>query len=228
MGKDKETKGANKLSGLVKSVRNKIDESATRHAEKVATRRDDIYDSMRNHGVENLRLLRQALPQGSPIEISKLLDKSFVQAYGSAETNEDRADAIDEYVLTCIELYGISDSQEKVRQECIGFMEQKRLRLKVEAGAKATGRAALVLGELALILVPAAGALGKGAKAGGALAKMSKVAQNRKLLKGAGLVVGVGNFAAGKVNRSSLSKARAITYDVKKLVGKIPTAWQQG
>ncbi len=233
MGKKMDTKKANPIRAVASRVAGKVRDLNERRVEKLANRRDDIFDALQITGIENVQILREAHPNSSPVEISKMLEQAFVQAFGSAPTSDDKANAIDEYVISILALHNLDESSADTRRHAIAFMVGKRKFLKFGKNATAVGKVVLTLGELALILAPQVDKFAKVAKgtrfASGA-AKAAKVAGNVKFKEGAGLVVGLGDlaqrkFAAVNADRNAIAKARTYVNAIKKIVGTAPATW---
>ncbi len=214
-------------------VAGKVRDVNKRRVDKLANLRDDIFDTLQIIGIENLQILREAQPKASPLEISKLLEKAFVQSFGSAQTNDDKATAIDEYVISILALHNLDDSRADKRRDAIAFMIAKRKLLKFGKNASTAGKALLTLGELALILAPQVekvAKVAKGTKFAAGAAKAAKVAGNVKFKESAGVVLGLGDLAQRKIaaanaDRNAIAKARNYVNALKKIVGTAPTTW---
>ena len=233
MGENIKAKEPNQIRAVASKIAGKVRDVNARRVEKLANRRDDIFDTLRIIGIENLQILRAAQPKASPSEISKILERAFVESFGSAQTNDDKANAIDEYVISILTLHNLDDSRTETRRKAIAFMVAKRKTLKFGKNASAVGRAVLTLGELALILAPQAdkvARVAKGTKFAAGAAKAAKVAGNFKLMEGAGLVLGLGDLAQRKIaaanaDRNAIAKARNHVNAIKKIVGTAPATW---
>lgn len=233
MGNNTRAKKPNMIRAIASKVTGKVRDVNERRVDKLANRRDDIFDTLQIIGIENLRILREAQPKASPLEISKMLEKEFVQSFGSAQTNDDKASAIDEYVISILALHNLDDSRADIRRDAIAFLVAKRKLLKFGKNASTVGKTFLALGELALVLAPHAGKVAKvakGTKFAAGAAKAAKVAGNVKFKKGAGLVLGLGDLAQRKIaaanaDRNAIAKARGYVNAIKKLVGTAPATW---
>lgn len=183
--------------------------------EATQARLDDYFDDNAVRGEDNLRQLKELNPSAGPKQLNLMLQNEFVTAYCEANTDRQKRIAIEVFVLTSIELYGVSDF-EHIREAILQMEKSIRaigLAKFAAFGKKLVGPAI----EVGLMVVT------KKAPKGSRLGKIAKVA-----------AVGAPIVQVAVDNRPGKSEAQAeqdenqaykVIDRIRPVLGKLPKTW---
>lgn len=215
MGNKDETKS--KDADATPSAREKRLAKKVAKLEATQTRLDDYFDDNAVRGEDNLRKLRELNPAAGPKQLNPLLQNEFVATYCEATTDRQKQIAIEVFVLTSIELYGVKDLE--IIREAILQMEKS---IRAIGFAKVASFAKKLVGpaiEVGLMVVT------KKAPTGSRLGKFAKVA-----------AVGAPIVQVAVDNRPKKSEAQAeqdenqaykVIDRIRSVLGKLPKTWEK-